>query len=406
MKLSEAKIKAAKPAEREYKLADGHGLTLIVMPHGSKLWRYRDYRNGKETMLSLGAYPVVTLAAARDRVLELRRQKHAATNGAAIMLPAPAMPAQELERSAHAAELATRTAGPTFKAFAQDWLDGYAKKQSISDAFRAEQQRYINHFARELGEGTLLASLTAPVLYKAAVKIAEERGDNAASRAVRTLQYVTGEAVLQGVIAADPAAAIKLSAPKAKARTAITDPTELGTLLRTIDTSEKLLPAYKLGLRLLSIVYTRPSELRLAKWSEFDLDAKEPQWIIPAERMKLRREHVVPLPKQAVAILRELHKLTGHTGTVLTLNGGKPLAAGAFRKALAQIGYKGKLDPHGFRATASTLLAEHGHDETVIELSLAHAIPGVKGIYNRSHKLPQRRKLAQAWADYLDKLAG
>jgi integrase len=161
----------------------------------------------------------------------------------------------------------------------------------------------------------------------------------------------------------------------------------------------------RIALQLLALTYVRPGELLGAQWSEFTLDGAEPSWVIPAERMKLRREHVVALSTQAVALLTRLKELTGHTGTVITFNGGKIADAKTFRNALAALGYTGKQDPHGFRVSASTLLHEQGHNSDVIEMSLAHVVPGVKGIYNRSHLLPQRRELAQAWADYIDKIA-
>lgn len=399
MKLSEAKIKAAKPRDREYKLADGHGLTLLVMPHGSKLWRMRQYVGGRETMISLGAYPVVTLAVARERALELRRQKLALPPGWHVVAAAP-------PTVVPVAPVAREPAGLLvfLGAFCDEWLAGYAKKQTLTDGTRDGIARRLGYYVALLGKDTDLRTLTAPAIHNAARKVAEVNGDSSAARGLRELKQVMAEGMARGVLTSDPSASVKVEAPrKAKSRVGITDPVALGAMLKAIDASD-MQPVFKLGLQLLSIVYTRPAELMQAKWAEFDLDAAEPQWVIPAERMKLRREHVAPLPRQAVAILRELHKLTGHTESVLTLNGGKPIDATSFRNALKRIGYKGKHDPHGFRVTASTMLAEQGHDESVIELSLAHAIPGVKGVYNRSHKLAQRRDMAQHWADYLDTL--
>jgi integrase len=400
MKLSEAKIKAAKPREREYKLADGHGLTLLVMPHGSKLWRFRVYQGGKENMLSLGAYPVVTLAAARDRALDLRRARVAA------IAFQPFGDRYDLHALSTYPPAAVPAAKPTvlLGSFCDEWLAGYAKKQALTDATLSIKKQHLGYFVAELGKDLPLASLTAPLLHNAARKIAEQHGDTSAVRGLSQLKQVTAEGMAQGVLTSDPAASVNIAAPrKAVSRKGITDPAALGTMLKTIAAAD-VAPVSKLGLQLLALVYTRPVELMQAKWTEFDLDSDSPQWVIPAERMKLRREHVVPLSRQAVAILRELHNLTGDTGTVLTNNGGTPIGPNTFRNVLEKLGYKGKHDPHGFRVTASTMLAEAGHDESVIELSLAHAIPGVKGVYNRSHKLSQRRELAQFWADYLDTL--
>jgi integrase len=192
-----------------------------------------------------------------------------------------------------------------------------------------------------------------------------------------------------------------------KNHAAITDPARVGELLRAIDGYQGQ-PATAVALKLAPLVFVRPGELRAAEWAELDLDSKEPTWRIPASRMKMDREHIVPLSKQAVAVLRELKPITGHGRFVFPAitTPARPMSENTLNAALRRLGYSGsEMTSHGFRSLASTLLNERGWHPDLIELQLAHAERNkVRGAYNRASRLAERRKMMQTWADYLDKL--
>jgi len=363
---------------------DGGGLQLQVTPNGSAWWRFRYRFHGVEKMLSLGVYDAVKLDEARD----LR-------DGARKLLRSDVDPSADRK-----AQKVAR--GDTFKAFAADFYEQYAAKKKLSATTRARDSRILEHLYKRLG-GQPLSGISPPELLSALRYIAKHNGNETAHRALGLASRVFSDALGCGKVQRDPSAGLPLDAAVSTSRAAITKPAELAELLLAIDAYQGE-PVTIAGLKLLALLFPRPSELRLASWTEFALEGEEPTWIIPAERMKLRREHIVPLPTQAVAILEELRKVTGKHELVFMSIQRKPLSEAAFSAALATMGYKGKHQPHGFRSTASTLLHEQGHASDVIELSLAHAIPGVRGIYNRAHLLPQRRELLQTWADYLDKL--
>ena len=207
----------------------------------------------------------------------------------------------------------------------------------------------------------------------------------------------------------NPATGLRAKEVLAKAsvahRAAITEPKAFGVLLNAID-GYKGQPVVQLALQVLALTFQRPGELRLAKWSEFDLDSSEPLWTIPQERMKSREsDHLVPLASQTVALLRELRRHERGELAFPSLRPGRPLSDNTFNAALRTLGYSGGVHvAHGFRSTASTLLHQKGFDHDEIEQQLAHKRPGVNGIYNRSHLLEQRRVMMQSWADYLDEL--
>jgi integrase len=380
---------AALPAKKPVKLTDGGGLHLQINPNGSAWWRFRYRFHGIEKMLGLGVYPAVSLNAARARRDAERKILRGGKD------PSPVR------------QSAKRAHGDTFKALAVDYYDGDARRTKLSATTRTRDERILEHLYDRLGAQPV-ASIETPELSAAVRAITKKSGHETAHRALGLAGRVFGFALECGKVMRDPSAGITLAPAKSTGRAAITQPAELGKLLVAMDKYDGEFVT-RAGLQLLALLFTRPSELRLARWSELDVDGA--QWLIPADRMKMRKEHIVPLPAQALVILEQLRPLTGRQPFVflsgkrnLRGNAAAPMSEAAFGIALAKLGYKGRQHPHGFRVTASTLLHELGHTSELIETQLAHSRPGVWGVYNKSHLLPQRKALMAAWADYLDTL--
>ncbi len=376
------------------------GLHLLVTPSGSRLWRFR-YRKPQararaegegrragrpENMLALGAYPTVTLAAAREKATGLRR-----------LLDEGKDPAREAEAKREARV-------NTFEALAQEWLG----KQTLADVTRAKAEWIFGLVLPDIG-ATAIAELEAPEVLRALQKIEAAGHYETAHRAKQRIGQVFRFAVATGRATHDPTSALRgaLKAPDVTNRAALTDPARVGELLRAIDAYIGQ-PATHAALRLAPLTFVRPGELRAAEWAEFSLESAEPAWRIPGERMKMGEAHIVPLSRQAVAILRELRPLTG-AGKYLfpsLRSAERPMSDNTINAALRRLGYTtDEMTGHGFRAMASTLLNEQGWHPDLIELQLAHAERNkVRAAYNRAQRLAERRKMMQAWADYLDGL--
>ena len=383
--LTEAKIRALRPRTALYRVADGAGLCVEVPPNGSRLWRFRYRHNGSARMLSLGAWPAVGLAQARERRDEAR-----------------ALLAQGIDPSAE--RRATKDAAAlTFQAIAREWM----ARRDVSEA-TATKDRWLleQHVLPALGAKPISAIAPADVL--ALLQDLERRELLETARRVRakiSAVFRHGIATLRATH--DPVAALRgaIRAPKVTHHAAVTDPRKLGELLRALHGyggSHVVACALKLA----PLVFVRPGELRHAEWGEIDLASAT--WSIPAHKMKMGQPHVVPLSTQAVAILRELRPLTGRGQYVFTSqrSAHKPMSENAVTLALRSLGYDGRtMTGHGFRSTASTLLHELGYAPDAIERQLAHAERNqVRAAYNRASHLPERRKMMQAWADYLDSL--
>lgn len=387
MALSDTVIRTARPRDTAYKLSDGRGLSLLVNPNGSKWWRLRYRFYGREKMLSLGVYPDVPLKLARERCDDARKQIAAGQD-------------PSVERHA---EKAARE--HTFEIVAREWLALQQKKLSLStynkSRWMLETFIFPDLGARPIGE------ITAPDLLTAIRKI-EARGINETARRTKqrcgqVLRYAIATGRAQHDISADLRGA--LAPVVSKHHAAITDPTQIGELLRAVDGySGQLVTAA--ALKLAPLVFVRPGELRAARWTEFDLERAE--WRISAERMKMREAHVVPLSTQAVAILKDLVGLTGRGSYVFpsVRTATRPMSENTINAALRRIGYSTEeMTGHGFRALASTCLNELGWAPDVIELQLAHKERNaVRAAYNRSLRLSERKKMMQAWADHLDDL--
>jgi integrase len=393
--LTGAKVRASKPREKPYKLTDERGLMAVsVQPNGARWWRLRYRYNGREKMISLGTYPDTSLAIAREKRDEARR-----------------LPSKGIDPSA--ARQAERDAlANTFEAIAREWLAASCpggKGRGITEGTVAQlKHRLVTYVFPYVGRWPI-TDVTAPELLKVLRRI-EAKGTLETAHRVRSVaSRVFKYAIATGRAERDAASDLKgvLKPADKKSFAAVTDPRRLGVMLRAIDQYAGQ-PVTKCALQFLALTFVRPGELRLATWGELDLEGKEPQWIIPAERTKMRRAHIVPLAPQAVAILDDLRPLTDRGPDSLvfpSLRPGRPLSENTLNMALRTLGFDGNSHvAHGFRSSASTLLHERGYLSEVIETQLAHARPGVGGVYNRSHLLKQRRKLVNEWADYLDGL--
>ncbi len=394
-------LKAAKcpPDKRFKKIAVGQGLLLQINADGSKWWRFRYSFEATEKMLSLGVYPDVTLKAAGIACDELRAQLRLGID-----------PGAERKRK-KTAEAALTTNALEF--IAREWHQLQTTKWSASHA-----ERIMRRFEREvfpwLGNRDIAAIEPPDVLQ--ILRPLEKRGINeTAHRLLESLGQVFRYAIAIGKATRNPCADLKgaLAPVQAEHMAALIEPTEVGALLRAI-AGHKGSPAVCVALRMSAMLFQRPGEIRGMAWDELDLDAA--MWTIPAERMKRRKQdklngqpHLVPLPKQAVALLRHLHPVTGHGNLCFPgqRDHDRPMSENTINAALRSLGYTNEqMTAHGFRATARTIMAEALNiDPNVIEAQLAHAVRDPLGrAYNRTTYLPQRKAMMQAWADYLDTL--
>ncbi|MDA3305477.1 MULTISPECIES: integrase arm-type DNA-binding domain-containing protein [Stenotrophomonas] len=390
--LTDIAIRKAKPGPKPTKLRDGGGLYVQLNPDGSRWWRW-DYRRpvtGKRNTLSLGTYPEVSLADARGRQAEARR------------LLASGIDPGEHRKAAKVAGV--EKAANSFEVVTREWLG----KQKWVESYRCKVVAWMDNDVFPWIGGPPVAELAAPDFLRVARRIEERGAIESAHRIMQNCGQVMRYAVATGRADRNPVADLRgaLAPPMERHHAAITDPRELGGLLRAIDGYAGD-ASTRAALRLAPLIFVRPGELSHAEWSEIDLDAGE--WNIPAHKMKMREPHLVPLSSQAVAILRDLQPLTGHRQYVFP--GGRspkrPLSDNALTAALRRMGFdKETMTAHGFRATARTLLDEVlGWRPDLIEHQLAHAVRDPNGrAYNRTSHLPERRKMMQAWADYLDAL--
>jgi integrase len=395
MALTDLAIRNAEPRDKPYKKGDGGGLYLLVNPDGSKWWRYKYRVGGKEKLLSLGTYPQIKAAEAR--------KKHTAARDLLAQGIDPSADRQEAKRQLADAYQA---AADTFEVVTREWMT--QEQPRVADV-TANKNRWLfeTFLFPEIGH-LPLTGITPRVLLDALRKIEAAGKQETARRAKIKAGQVFRWAILEGKTDTDPTSALRgtIKRVKHKHHAAITDPAKIGQLLRDIDAFAGQ-PVTRAALKLAPLVFVRPGELRGAEWSEIDLDGA--MWRIPGARMKMKVDHLVPLSTQSVAVLRELHPLTGSGRYVFpSLRGAsRHMSENAVNMALRSLGYDGDtMTGHGFRAMASSRLNEIGWDERAIERQLAHAEPNeVKGAYNYAAKfLEDRKRMMQAWADYLDAL--
>ncbi len=392
MALTDLAIRSAKPTNALQKISDGEGLQLWVQPNGSKLWRMAYRFAGKQKTLAIGTYPAIGLADARKKRDEAK-----------ALLASGVDPSQQKRLDKVAKAISTAT---TFRVIAEEYLDKQ-RREGRSETTIVKNRYLLEQAFSAIGERPVAEIKAAEVL--AILKHLEKRGTLETAKRVRaTIGAVIRYAIATARAESDPTTALAgaVIAPKVKHRAAILDPLELGAFLRAVDQFDGQ-PTTVAALRLLPMVFTRPGELRMAEWREFDL--ANARWVIPAKRTKMRREHEVPLATQAVAILKELHALTGK-GRLLfpglrTVE--RPISENTLNASLRRMGYSNDtVTAHGFRATASTLLNQSGKfSPDAIERALAHQDPdAVRRAYNRGVYWQERVEMAQWWANYLDTL--
>lgn len=393
MSLTDTAVRNAKPGAKPAKLFDGRGLFLIVTPAGGKWWRFRYRFGGKEKLLALGVYPGVALASARQKRDDARK-----------------LLADGIDPGAHrkaAKAVRAGLAANTLEVVGREW---YAKAApTMADTTKGKLIRRLEVDVFPWLGDRPIGSIVAGDLIKVIERIEQRGAVDLAKRVHNAVGRIFRYAVGRGLATRDPSRDIELKdiLPPADVQhhASVTDPKEVGGLLRAIDGFTGAFST-RCALRLAALVFVRPGNLRHAEWTEIDFD--EAEWRIPAGKMKAKEQHIVPLSVQAIAILREIQPLTGHNRYVFASEraGGKPMSENTINAALRRMGYaKDEMTGHGFRSMASTLLHELGLPHMVIERQLAHGERNeVSAAYNFAEYLPERRKMMQQWADYLDKL--
>lgn len=385
MQLTDAFIRRVKPLERPKKYFDADGLFLLVQPNGGRWWRFRYSFAGKAKGISLGTYPDVPLARARQKRDEARAQLADGKDPSAI-------------RQATKIVL-----GNTFEDVAKVWLE--ARRNELEEStYRATENRLKSlsrHFRRKP-----IATIEPLELHEELKQLVSEKRFDKAKRLRQDCSNVFRHAIPLQLVKRDITQDIRGLLPGVKQRhlPALSRPPEVGELLRKIWEPTKGHRVTQIALKLTPYVFVRPGELRAAEWREIDLESATPTWRIPAEKMKMRRPHLVPLSTQAVELLRELDKYTGDRKHAFSIDeADQPLSENTVNMALRKLGYKNKQSAHGFRSIASTLLNELGEPPDLIELQLAHIENNKsRAAYNRAERLEERRAMMQRWADYLD----
>lgn len=395
--LTDAALRNAKPQAKAYKLADGGGLYLEILPTGGKSWRLKYRIDGKEKRLVFGLWPEVSLKRARHL-----REK------AKTLLAEGVDPGEKRKQDKADAEAQAKEAATTFELVAREWHSKQVQVWSAGHGIKVMSclEQYLFPAIGTAPINSLRAPDILPTL-----RAVEDKGINYTAKKLRQYcESIFAFAVATGQAERNVGADLRgaLAPCKVKNRPAIVDPKGVAELLRAIWQYEGS-PVTAAALKLAPLLFVRPGELRQAEWAEIDLDAEQgPQWVIPPEKMKMRVQHIVPLSRQAVAILEELHPLTGAGLYVFPCNrsNGRCMSNMTINAALRRLGYdQGTMCAHGFRAMASTLLNEQAWPRDVIERQLAHAERNkVRATYNRALHLPERRRMMQAWGDYLDAL--
>ena len=385
--LSDAKVRNAKAKTKPYKISDGEGMFLLVTPSGSKYWRLKYFFAGREKLLALGVYPEISLSVARERRLQARKT-----------LAAGGDPGEAKKQSKRQVALNVEN---SFEMVGREWFEK-RKKEWAPNTVKTILNRLENDIFPKLGKRPV-AEITAPEVLSM-LRIIEGRGAlDMAKRAMQTSGQVFMYAIATGRAVRNPVpdlrGALETATSKHRAYLKAADLPEFLKKLEGYDGN----PETQLALRFLMLTFVRTIEMRAAEWSEVDL--KMAEWRIPAERMKMKETHIVPLSRQAVALLEQLKKHTGNRQHLFP-NQHKPsgfMSENTVLYALYRMGYHSRATGHGFRSTASTILNENGFMPDVIERQLAHGERNkVRAAYNHAQYLPERRKMMQWWADYID----
>lgn len=389
--LSDMELRKAKPTVKDYKLSDGKGLYLLVTAAGGKYWRFDYSFDGKRKTLALGTYPEISLAIVRDRHAAARE------NVANSIDPSEAKKQQAIKKAIDA---------ETFRSVSMEWHESNKPRwtQEYTDRVKNQLERFL--FC-SIGNKRL-AEISTPLLFDIFSEIGKH-SPYTAHRMKGITEAVYAYAVTRGKAENNPAVSLRGTLPPLSHKhfSAPTKPEKLAPLLKAIDNYDNGYFAVKVALQLLPQLMTRPGELQKAEWAEIDLDAAV--WIIPAHKMKRRREHLVPLSRQATSLLKGIHTITG-AGKYVFPSLKTPercISHNSFNEAFRYMGFSGEyVVAHGFRATARTILHEVlKFQPDVIEAQLAHKVPDRLGnAYNRTLHLEDRTRMLQAWSDYLDSI--
>jgi integrase len=392
MALNTLSIKGAKPKDKKYRLPDSNGLYLEVTPSGGKLWRMKYRFAGKEKLLSFGRFPDISLKDARQFKDEAKK------------LLANDIDPGEAKKALKQKQL--DSVKNNFEAVACEWISKNKNKWSASNTTRvtARLERLVIPYIGKKG----ISTISAPDLLSVIQRIEQTGTIYTAHKVLQNCGQVFRYAMATARTNTDPTTALKGALPPVKSshHASITDPKKIGPLLRAIDGYDGNYTT-QCALKLAPLVIVRPGELRHAEWREIDFNATE--WRIPAKKMKMKAVHIVPLSKQAITILEELHAVTG-TGRYIfpsVRSTSRPMSENTINAGLRRMGYtKEEMTGHGFRSMASTLLNEQGWHWDAIERQLAHAERNsIRAAYNYAEHMPERIRMMQHWADYLDGLA-
>lgn len=391
MPLTDVVIRNAKPRDKAYKLADGDGMYLMVQANGSKLWRMKYRHQGKEKSMAFGRYPEVSLSEAREKRFNARKLLSSGID--------PMAQKKEAEQEEKA-----RTEN-SFQNIGDEWLDKSSKKWTPDHAERVKRRIERNLYPK-LGKRPIHDIKPSELLD--AIRVVEKRGATELSHRVlqnasRIFRYAIATGKAEHNIAADLQGALEAYKETHYPTITIKELPEFITKLEAYETTQQ----NKLAIKILMHTFLRQGELRHGRWCDVDFDAQE--WRIPAEFMKMKEEHIVPLASQTIDLLHELKEISG-AGVYMFPSQNRQkhpvMSENTINSVLKRMGYKGKLVGHGFRALASTTLNEMGFRPDVIERQLAHAERNkVREAYNRAEYLPERRKMMQHWADYIQSLS-
>lgn len=390
--MQDTQAKNAKPRAKQYKITDERGLFIIIRPNGNKWWRFRYQFDGKSKEISLGVYPDVGLKAAR-----IKRDVYRELVADGID-PSAKRQAEKLAES------------DTFEAVGREWLLKKKKPAVVAESYQRIETRLKQDIFPYIGK-LPINDISAKQVLTALRRIEKRGAIDTAHRISSYCDHIFRYAVATNRVDNSPVRDLKgaLSATKTENFAAITEPSEISELLKTID-SYKGTFITRIALQISPHVFLRPGELRKGEWSEIDFDNST--WTLPAERMKKPRAHIVPLSRQAQSLLEEIHNLTGDGRYIFPSartpgksTAQRPMSENAILSALRRMGYpKEVMTGHGFRTLASTNLHEMNFDSDAVEMQLAHIIPGVRGIYNKAKYLDKRKDMMQSWSDYLDGL--
>jgi len=394
MPLNAKSVEAAKPKPRntpkDYKIYDEKGLYLLVKANGSRYWRLRYSFDGREKLLALGVYPKVSLSNARGKQVE-----------AVKLLDAGIDPSRDKKQRKAAARLKEAN---TFEAIAREWFEEEKKEWTADHAMRVLHSMEKEIFSH-IGNMPITQIKTPDI--KTAINLIQKRGAfDIAKRSLQRCSSIYSYAVQSGIADNNPARDLigSIKAPKVRHQPSLKRG-ELSECLKRIDGYDGMLQT-KIALRLLIHTFVRPGELRGARWEEFDLDSKE--WRIPQERMKIKEggDHIVPLTKQSIKLIKQLEPITGRYELLFPgeRRATQPMSENTLLFMLYRMGYKGKATPHGFRATASSILNEQNFNSDAIERQLSHIERNkVKGAYNYNAEfMRERKKIMKWWSNYLD----